>query len=527
LKLKIGQEDSKIEKEKNNIVRVNDKVKQLKQKEIDDQKSKLIVINNEIEKIGNELEVAIADKKRELLDEEKTKVFSSKELQTALNNIKEKGLDKKTQIKELEESKVCPTCNRDYDDDHKEHIDLKVKELNDEISELLKTGKATQTKLKNIKSEIDALRVLVDDLETGNYGADISEVQKSVEKRLSEKKAEIELVDTVCEEIKDGDYSNVPELESNINKGLMIKTKSEKTIKTIEDGIKSIRQEIKDKGVEKSDTQDQVSEIEKVKTEVKTYDRLRQENKELSLKIDNIKLTIENAKTKIDKYYEQLKYIDDNKTINDSIVVLDVEINDLEREKEDANDRLANIMKEASVTKDTIKDIQNNIKKYLVQVKQDELLKEYQKCVHRDGIPTFLLQKSKDLINVELEDMLTNVDFNVFFDEHLNLKMYNKDFPHAIQNLLECSGAERTFGATALKMALRTINNNSRPNIFLMDEVMLKLKNKSVDEFNDMLLAMKNKIDKIIIIEHVHTVPFDVLIEIEKNKKGISSLTIT
>jgi len=384
LKLKNGQEDSKIEKEKNNITRVHDKVKQLKDKEINEQKSKLITINNDIEKIGVELENAILEKKRELLDQKKTKEFEGKELQAKLKNIKEKGSDKKKLIKDLEESKVCPTCERIYgwdvvdgevkfNSEHKEHIETKVNELNDEISGLLKIGKATQSSLLKTKSEIDILRGMIDDLEDGKYGEHILAVQSRVEKKLSVKKSEIELIDTICGEIMESDYTNVPELEANINKGLIIKTKSESTIKSIENNIKSIKQEIKDKGTKKSNIQDKVYIIEQVKEEVKTYNILLQDNKELSLKIENIKLTIENAKAKIDKYYNQLKYIDENKTINVGIVDLDYDIVNIETERKNANERLASIMKEASVTKDTIKDIQGNIKKYLAQIKQDEL----------------------------------------------------------------------------------------------------------------------------------------------------------
>jgi energy-coupling factor transporter ATP-binding protein EcfA2 len=122
--------------------------------------------------------------------------------------------------------------------------------------------------------------------------------------------------------------------------------------------------------------------------------------------------------------------------------------------------------------------------------------------------------------------MLTNVDFNVFFDEYLNLKMYMRNAPHAIQNCLESSGKERTFAAVALKYALRSINNKSKPNIFLMDEVMGKLKGKSVEEFNILLLQLKKKIDKIIIIEHNHNIDYNVLIEVEKSDDGVSRLSI-
>jgi len=122
--------------------------------------------------------------------------------------------------------------------------------------------------------------------------------------------------------------------------------------------------------------------------------------------------------------------------------------------------------------------------------------------------------------------MLTNVDFNVFFDEHLNLKMYDKKTPSTIMNCLEGSGKERTFTAIALKQALSTINTKSRPSLLLLDEVMGKLKGKSILEFNNLIRQLKNKIDKIIIIEHNHEIDYDQIINVEKDENGVSSLTI-
>ena len=309
--------------------------------------------------------------------------------------------------------------------------------------------------------------------------------------------------------------------------GLKLKTNSETEIENCNERIVKIKKDIKQFTEDKSGYQSEVYVIEQDKEEVKSYESLVTDNKELSLKIDNIKLTIENAKTKIDKYYGQLTNIKENEVIEENISELDTKIRTFNSEKTDLNNNLAEIMSEATATKSTIEDIQNNIKKYKEQVKRDELLKEYSKCVDRNGIPSFLLQKYRDLINLELEDMLTNVDFNVFFDETLNLKMYNKSFPNAIMNCLESSGMERTFAAIALKVALRNINTKSRPSLLFLDEVLGKLKGKSVDKFNTLLEILKTKIDKILIIEHTHEVPWDFLLEVQKNDKGISSITIS
>lgn len=524
LKLKISQEENKIEKEKSNIIRVEEKINSLKQKEIDTQKSKIIVINSEIDKISNELVIAIENKKRDIKDLQKTQDFKIKTLQNEIKNIKDKGISIKEQINLLENSDVCPTCGALPE--HQKNKTDKIAELKNEIQHLFEKGKDIQTKLNEAKATAEKIQNKLNDLESGIYPTDIKKLEEDIKSKIENKRYEIEKIKSICKEIENNIYDNTPELKSNIESGFRIKLNSEQLIQEHQETIKLIKQEISDKEKTKLKLQDEISDIEKIKEEVRIYETLSQENKEISLKIENIKLTIENAKIKIDKYYEQLKYIEENKVIEKEISKIDEELSSLNDKRAEYTEKTTNITKDAALVKQNIQDLQNKIKKYQEQVKRDEILKEYMKCVHRDGIPTFLLQKSRDIINVELEDMLSNVDFTVFFDEYLNLKMYMKKQPWAVQNLLESSGSERSFGAVALKMALRAINNKSKPNLLMLDEVMMKLKNHMVDKFNEMLLDMKKKIDKILIIEHVHEIPFDVLIEVEKNEEGISSLKI-
>jgi DNA repair exonuclease SbcCD ATPase subunit len=87
---------------------------------------------------------------------------------------------------------------------------------------------------------------------------------------------------------------------------------------------------------------------------------------------------------------------------------------------------------------------------------------------------------------------------------------------------------ERVFCALALKLALRTINNISKPSFLFLDEVCgSKLVESSVDKFMNLLEKMKEQINRIVIVEHVHTVPMvDGIIFVEKDNKGVSSLSI-
>jgi DNA repair exonuclease SbcCD ATPase subunit len=127
------------------------------------------------------------------------------------------------------------------------------------------------------------------------------------------------------------------------------------------------------------------------------------------------------------------------------------------------------------------------------------------------------------LINKELNELLSNVDFTLFFNENLELKMIADDRPDSEQSAITSSGMERTFCSLALKIALRQINVKSKPSFIFMDELTGKLIGDSVQKFMDFLDNLRNKVKKIVIIEHNNPINFDALIDVEKDQKTLIS----
>jgi DNA repair exonuclease SbcCD ATPase subunit len=240
--------------------------------------------------------------------------------------------------------------------------------------------------------------------------------------------------------------------------------------------------------------------------------------------MENIKLNIENAQVKIEQYNNQIENINKNKLINQKISELKTILENKNEELEDKEEQYNKYREKLVIKNKDIVNISKDIEAYKIQIKMEELFKEYMKINHRDGIPTYLLKQSISLLNSQMDEMLEDVDFKSFFDDDLKLKMYPRNNTKSIINALESSGKERTFIALSLKMALRNINMNSRSNIFLIDEAMGKLANESVDEFMKFLEILKKNIEKILIIEHNHTVNYDYIINVHKNEKGISTL---
>ena len=77
-----------------------------------------------------------------------------------------------------------------------------------------------------------------------------------------------------------------------------------------------------------------------------------------------------------------------------------------------------------------------------------------------------------------------------------------------------------------MKFALNQINVKAKPSIFLLDEVMGKLINASVEEFIEILQIIKASMKKVLVIEPKEEINPDYLINVELDENGISSLSI-
>jgi len=452
--------------------------------------------------------------------------FDIKTLKQKLSSIKEKGIAIKQEIKELETSNVCPTCFREYDSDEHEHSDAieeKKAQLEQKIQDLMPDVKKYKNSILDLELNVTDLKSILLDIETGKYDSELEGLKKNLIKKIDDitsdnidKLNKITLLErNDLSELED-DFKKLTDFEIKINAEI------EKNVILLKTG----NMKLKDKLLETDVVEKKIQILRIEKEEVSSYTSLVTTNTQLELQNEKMILLITNAKNVIGKYHDNKIFIEQNSLINDKINKYDSQIKVLEQSKQELTDNLNDILNESNVMKESGEEIKKKIVLYKKQVRQDEIYKVYQKCVHRDGIPFYLLMKSRDLINQELSDILSSVNFNVYFDEKMNLKMFMEFAKNVIQNTLEGSGAEKAFSAIALKLALRSINNNSRPNFLLLDEVTGNLKGKSVDNFNLMLEKMKERIDKVIIIEQNHPINYEYGIEVLKDDKGISSLKI-
>lgn len=523
-KLKISNHNNNIDKKKNNINLILNNIKNLKQTEVLKQEQKINNIKNEINNIKAKIDNLVKEqisKYNTNINNENNKISL---IEKDITIIKEKGSEIKKSIKKLEDSKetnICPTCGKEYDDIA--HINSEIEKLNSDMNVLFEDAKSKMTIISSHKENIKNYKESIENIDNDE---NIKKLKIDINNTVDKLNIDKTNIEKNIENIKNNILDGSPELIENIDQEIKEKIINENHIKEYEESIVEIEKTIKVLNLQIDEKQKELRTLEEDKKQFQLYEKLINENNQLKLQIDTFKLNIEQAKLHIDKYYDQLKYIKENEIYNANITGIVSKIDILNDEKEEFENELNGILSESSVLKTEISTLRENIKKYEEQVKIEEIMKEYMKCIHRDGIPTFLLNKSKDLINMELENILSNVNFSIYFDDDLNLKFYEDVKDNSI-NLITASGMQRTFGVMALRMALRSINNKSRPNFMLFDEIMGKLKGKSIELFNVLLDKIKNNIDKILIIEHNHPINYDNVIYVSRDEKYRSTLSLS
>jgi DNA repair exonuclease SbcCD ATPase subunit len=240
--------------------------------------------------------------------------------------------------------------------------------------------------------------------------------------------------------------------------------------------------------------------------------------------IENIELKISQKNDLLSKYDTNLVYIQENNKIQSKIDTYKSKVNEFKNEKESFKKEVNDFQYKIEFAKNEIQNYKNTIEKYLEQQRQELIREEYQNCIHREGIPSTLLKKLIPKVNMYLQGYTEDIDFNVFFDDELFFQMCKKDTPEIIQNVISGSGMERVFACICLRLALRFMNNRSRPNILLLDELFGKLSERNAINFINLMNKVKQDIDKILIIEHAYgdIINPDYLIMVDKDENGNS-----
>jgi DNA repair exonuclease SbcCD ATPase subunit len=141
--------------------------------------------------------------------------------------------------------------------------------------------------------------------------------------------------------------------------------------------------------------------------------------------------------------------------------------------------------------------------------------------MHSSGISYDIIKKKLPVINNEIAKVLTNVvEFEIFFeDDGKHLKIFIKHSKHEPRPIEMGSGAEKTIAAMAIRLALLSVSNLPKSNIFILDEPGTALDAENMDGFVAILEIVKSYFKTVLLVSHLDSLKdcVDVQITIDKN----------
>ena len=128
--------------------------------------------------------------------------------------------------------------------------------------------------------------------------------------------------------------------------------------------------------------------------------------------------------------------------------------------------------------------------------------KLYMDCCHPDGISYDIIKNRLPLINEEIAKILTGiVDFEVFIlNEGKSLDIFIKHPKYEPRPLEMGSGAEKTISSMAIRLALLSVTNLPKPDLFIMDEPGTALDEDNMEGFVRIIDMVKSHFKTVILI---------------------------
>lgn len=170
------------------------------------------------------------------------------------------------------------------------------------------------------------------------------------------------------------------------------------------------------------------------------------------------------------------------------------------------NNKLIDIKTEIKICNDNIVKYEENYKNLIELEDKYEAYKWYKSAISKDGVPYYILTKSIDTINNQINGILENlVPFRIKVEtdqeeKDLSIKMLYEDGTEC--PIEGTSGMEKTISAVAIRAALVKISNLPKCNIFVLDEFASTLDTKYINSIESMLNYLKNMFDIVLLVTH-------------------------
>jgi len=478
-------------------------LKRLEGKEFDDD---IFAVEKDI--VFNEAQTREHSKNCEVLKEELLE-FQQKadEIQKSIESIPTEIID----IKKVREALSIK---------NKESANLIVRSI--ELSEIIGDGTEKLNKINNFLNDFDITTLEIQQSKVQKKQQKLEQILKDISTeeiilQAQEKKAE--LLKEVpcgseyshCKFIRDA-YAAIDELSS-----------TRKNCGSLQDNSKKLGNEIIELKPEKIEShlnkhKQILDKKVQFESDLKTNNALAAKNE---VEYRTSQKELEDLEELQKKYYDNKDIIENKGSFIKELEKERILYSEKEKELEECEEQKLELYREHGSLEQKLNSLQEQ-KQELADLREEYAAYDlFMQCMHSNGISYDIIKKKLPVINNEIAKVLVNVvNFEAFFEnDGRHLKILIKHPSHEPRPIEMGSGAEKTIVAMAIRLALLSVSNLPKSNIFILDEPGTSLDADNMDGFVRILDLVKSYFKTVFLISHLDSLKDCVDMQITIDKK--------
>ena len=278
---------------------------------------------------------------------------------------------------------------------------------------------------------------------------------------------------------------------------------------------------------EELNVEEAIKVLDKRNKNIEYCTKLDRENemKQLSIqgaksKINLLENELASLEAKADEYDLNKETIENLSTLMREKKAMETSISKTQQSLDSCDSKMQTLLIEKGSVSTSIERYQQEQKEHEALEKQWKTSELYMRCMHPNGIAYEVIKQRLPLINEEVAKILANiVEFEVLFENNdKKLEIFIKHPRYEPRPLSMGSGAEKTIAAMAIRLALISITNLPKSELFILDEPATALDQEHMEGFTRLLEMIKTKFKTVLLISHLDVLKdcVDTTIDIEK-----------
>ena len=216
-----------------------------------------------------------------------------------------------------------------------------------------------------------------------------------------------------------------------------------------------------------------------IKRQFDEYEKNKLIKEKFEATIENYQLKIGGLQTKLTEYDKMLDKIKANEHIDSMLIKSGMRLEDLERQKTQKQTQINSDEYSIKSLEEKIKTNMSNIIKISEEQEKEKIHKIYLEVYGKNGISKMIMKTMMPLINSELQRLMEDSSYfklEIRISDKNEVEFLMIDNGTGIEKLMASgSGYERTIASLALRSVLSKICSLPKPNVIVFDEVFGKI----------------------------------------------------